>query len=243
MALRLTADERGGDQVLVAEDVSVWRAGPDAARPEFDVAAHARRGGRAGRAERGGEVDAAPRDHRRASRWTRGAPGAGLGRGSPTTARTWRRCPPTRRCTTSSPTSGPHWGRGPIQGHLGRFGFSGDSVQRRAGTLSGGERARVALAMMMLSGANLLIFDEPTNHLDVESIEALEDAIAGLRRHRAAGEPRPRAAPGAHDPRLDPARRPHHRLPGHASRSGRRRAASGRTRPPWRRPRRSRSGG
>jgi ATP-binding cassette, subfamily F, member 3 len=71
----------------------------------------------------------------------------------------------------------PHWGRGPIQGHLGRFGFSGDSVQRRAATLSGGERARVALAMMMLSGANLLIFDEPTNHLDVESIEALEDAI------------------------------------------------------------------
>ena len=71
----------------------------------------------------------------------------------------------------------PHWGRGPVQGHLGRFGFSGDSVLRRAGTLSGGERARVALAMIMLSGANLLLFDEPTNHLDVESIEALEDAI------------------------------------------------------------------
>ena len=71
----------------------------------------------------------------------------------------------------------PSWGRGAIQGHLGRFGFSGDSVLRRAATLSGGERARVALAMIMLSGANLLLFDEPTNHLDVESIEALEDAI------------------------------------------------------------------
>ncbi len=71
----------------------------------------------------------------------------------------------------------PTWDRRLVQGHLGRFGFSGDEVQRRADTLSGGERARVALAMLMLSRANLLILDEPTNHLDVESIEALEDAI------------------------------------------------------------------
>jgi ATP-binding cassette subfamily F protein 3 len=71
----------------------------------------------------------------------------------------------------------PKWDRRMVQGHLGRFGFSGDEVQRRADTLSGGERARVALAMLMLSRANLLILDEPTNHLDVESIEALEDAI------------------------------------------------------------------
>jgi ATP-binding cassette subfamily F protein 3 len=71
----------------------------------------------------------------------------------------------------------PAWDRRLVQGHLGRFGFSGDEVQRRADTLSGGERARVALAMLMLSGANLLVLDEPTNHLDVESIEALEDAL------------------------------------------------------------------
>jgi ATP-binding cassette subfamily F protein 3 len=71
----------------------------------------------------------------------------------------------------------PTWDRRSVQGHLGRFGFSGDEVQRRADTLSGGERARVALAMLVLGGSNLLILDEPTNHLDVESIEALEDAI------------------------------------------------------------------
>jgi ATP-binding cassette subfamily F protein 3 len=71
----------------------------------------------------------------------------------------------------------PQWERRMVQGHLGRFGFSGDEVQRRADTLSGGERARVALAMLMLSRANLLVLDEPTNHLDVETIEVLEDAI------------------------------------------------------------------
>ncbi len=71
----------------------------------------------------------------------------------------------------------PMWERGAIQGHLGRVQFSGDEVKRATSSLSGGELARVALAMMMLDGANFLIFDEPTNHLDVESIEALEDAI------------------------------------------------------------------
>jgi ATP-binding cassette subfamily F protein 3 len=71
----------------------------------------------------------------------------------------------------------PMWERRMVQGHLGRFGFSGDEAQRIAGTLSGGERSRVALAMLMLTHANLLVLDEPTNHLDVESIEALEDAL------------------------------------------------------------------
>jgi ATP-binding cassette subfamily F protein 3 len=72
----------------------------------------------------------------------------------------------------------PKWERRQIQGHLARFGFSGDEAQRRAETLSGGERARVALAMMVLSRSNFLALDEPTNHLDIESIESLEDALA-----------------------------------------------------------------
>ena len=74
-------------------------------------------------------------------------------------------------------TERPLWERRQVQGHLGRFGYSGDEVQRTVGTLSGGERARVALALLTLSTSNLLILDEPTNHLDVESIEAIEDAI------------------------------------------------------------------
>jgi ATP-binding cassette, subfamily F, member 3 len=71
----------------------------------------------------------------------------------------------------------PQWERRLVQGHLARFGFSGEEAQRRADTLSGGERARVALAMMVLSRANFLLLDEPTNHLDIESVEALEEAL------------------------------------------------------------------
>ena len=71
----------------------------------------------------------------------------------------------------------PLWTRGAIQNHLGCFGFTGQEVMRGIASLSGGERARMALAIITLSHANLLVLDEPTNHLDVESIEAIEDAL------------------------------------------------------------------
>jgi ATP-binding cassette subfamily F protein 3 len=63
---------------------------------------------------------------------------------------------------------------------LGRFLFSGEEAEKPLAGLSGGERRRLSLAVLVNSGANVLILDEPTNHLDIESREALEDALRGF---------------------------------------------------------------
>jgi ATP-binding cassette subfamily F protein 3 len=63
---------------------------------------------------------------------------------------------------------------------LGRFLFSGEEAEKPLDGLSGGERRRLSLAILVHSGANVVILDEPTNHLDLESREALEEALAAF---------------------------------------------------------------
>jgi len=70
---------------------------------------------------------------------------------------------------------------GAVRNHLGRFGFSGDKAVTKTGKLSGGERARLALALVTHAAPHLLILDEPTNHLDVDTREALVQALADYR--------------------------------------------------------------
>ena len=78
----------------------------------------------------------------------------------------------TQRATNLNP--------GKARALLGRFLFSGEEAEKPLSGLSGGERRRLSLAVLVQSGANVLILDEPTNHLDIESREALEDALRGF---------------------------------------------------------------
>ena len=64
-----------------------------------------------------------------------------------------------------------------LRGALGRFLFKNDDIAKSIGSLSGGEKARIRLLKLVLSGANVLMLDEPTNHLDIASAEMLESAL------------------------------------------------------------------
>jgi ATP-binding cassette subfamily F protein 3 len=175
MALRLEAGERGGNQVVVADGV---RLGVDSRLLITDFTATVQRGDVVGFI---GPNGSGKSTLLRALMGDRELAAGALRTGGSVVPAYYEQdlsqVPMDRSLYDIIGDLRPMWGRGAILGHLARFGFTDDAVQRNAATLSGGERARVALAMIMLARANLLLLDEPTNHLDVESIEALEDAL------------------------------------------------------------------
>jgi sulfate-transporting ATPase len=65
----------------------------------------------------------------------------------------------------------------PARAYIGRFNFKGGDQAKIVGQLSGGERGRLHLAQVLISGGNVLLLDEPSNDLDVETLRALEDAL------------------------------------------------------------------
>ncbi|WP_275788189.1 ribosomal protection-like ABC-F family protein [Pararhizobium gei] len=72
----------------------------------------------------------------------------------------------------------PRAGQGPLRSLAGCFGFSGDDVEKRCRVLSGGEKARLVMAIMLFDPPNLLVLDEPTNHLDLDTKEMLIKALS-----------------------------------------------------------------
>jgi ATP-binding cassette subfamily F protein 3 len=71
----------------------------------------------------------------------------------------------------------PDWSQTQVRSLLGNFGFSNDTVFKPVARLSGGEKARLALALMLLTPCNLLVLDEPTNHLDIPAKQMLEESL------------------------------------------------------------------
>jgi ATPase subunit of ABC transporter with duplicated ATPase domains len=72
----------------------------------------------------------------------------------------------------------PQAGQGTLRALAGCFGFSGDDVEKRCRVLSGGEKARLVMAIMLFDPPNLLVLDEPTNHLDLDTKEMLIKALS-----------------------------------------------------------------
>ncbi|HEY0529143.1 MAG TPA: ABC-F family ATP-binding cassette domain-containing protein [Gemmatimonadaceae bacterium] len=176
LGLRLDLAERGGDQVVVAKDVTIGVEGRTLIN---GFTSTVQRGDIVGFI---GPNGSGKSTFLRTLMGNRPVDGGELRLGSSVIPSYYRQdlaqVPIDRTLYQIISDLRPQWERRMVQGHLGRFGFSGDEAQRRADSLSGGERARVALAMMVLSRANFLILDEPTNHLDIESVEALEDALS-----------------------------------------------------------------
>ena len=175
MVLRLEASERGGDRVITADHLTV------------KVADRVLVSGFTGVAQRGDVIalvgpNGAGKSTLLATLLGQRAPASGEAKVGGSVTPAWFRqdladLPLDKTLYDAIADLRPLWGRGGIQNHLGCFGFSGQEVMRGISSLSGGERARMALAIITLAHANLLVLDEPTNHLDVESIEAIEDAL------------------------------------------------------------------
>jgi ATP-binding cassette subfamily F protein 3 len=129
----------------------------EGAQGEPDEAPSERPGGSGGRAPREGEASGPPRKK----------------------VRTFGTLDPDRTVLDTLWDLVPDQGEAYVRGVAGSFLFSGDDAEKKVGVLSGGERARVALAKLLLRPANLLLLDEPTNHLDLDSSEALIEALKG----------------------------------------------------------------
>ena len=102
-------------------------------------------------------------------------------------ARCWRSC-------TAATTHRDGMPREPAARALDRYELA-HAAEQRFESLSGGQQARFQILLLELSGATLLLLDEPTDNLDVESAEALEDGLRGVRGHGAGGHPRPLVRP------------------------------------------------